>query len=138
MSRIVNINGNPYTTAGEDLALQKIKASLGEAIKAEVSGMRDLSGGDFAIDTVSFFEHIEIAYACGMACGKPHAITMAEQGRINVLLENFLEALADEIQSALARARSTGKGQSSIALDMARLYEIVQQAYYMGREDGGA
>ena len=67
---IININGNPYTTATEDLRIQELK-------------------------------------------------------------KNFRCVLAAELDSAMKTARD-----GTLRLDMRGLEDFLQQAYYMGREDG--
>lgn len=124
----MNINGYPYTTAGEDLDLTKLVSACKERIGQET--LNALRTGEY--DTRPLFEFLTLAYALGRAkggvVGKP---TGTEWARVQALGQRLVERLALDVHKALAGAK-----ERNICIDVSWSREIIEQAYYAGREDG--
>lgn len=132
---ITNINGNPYTTAQDDLHLIKIKASLRDAVGTQIQwALTAHRGGEVQVDVRSMFGYFELAYALGRAREHSSASPSGtERSRLEEIVRECVDRLATQMQGALCRAH-----EGRTELDLGPVLELIDQAYYAGREDGAA
>jgi hypothetical protein len=133
---ITDINGDPYTSATEDLRLRRIKDALQETLHEEIQrAILSVTRGDvrvIQIDARKVFHFYEIAYAMGRAreaCTRPP--TKLERGRLNRILDEALDRIAAQVRAAL---ESTHEHRAALVLGP--VLDLLDQAYYAGREDG--
>lgn len=129
---ITNVNGEPYTSASEDLDLMKLRRALRERLGSEVQlSLNDTHDGQLEIDARILFQFFEIAYALGRAReGDKRRPRRAERSRLEGLIEQAMDRLGSQIWDAV---QVTGG-----RLELSPVTELLDQAYYIGREDGAA
>lgn len=132
MGQIVDINGEPYTSAGEDLDLEKVKSGLRQALHQEIQrALLTAVDGELSIDARDLFSYFEIAYALGRAReGDSRCPTQVERRRIEQIIEEALDILGSQVWDATTVHRGD--------LQLGPVLKRIDQAYYAGREDGAA
>jgi len=135
MIRTVNINGEPYTSAAEDLDLMKIKSAMQKSLHEEIQrALLCHREGEFAVNMAMAFSYFEIAYALGRAreeCTRPP--TETHRRRLESIIQDATDRLGKQIWDSTMNAKE-GRGE----LILEPVTELLDQAYYAGREDGAA
>lgn len=66
MTQILNINGKPYTSASEEIQLEKVKANAFKTLEALITNaLRTTKYGNLQIDPTPLSDAIEQAYYLG-------------------------------------------------------------------------
>jgi hypothetical protein len=127
---IVDINGNKYTSAAEDIDLERLRHGLKASLETALLDSMYTSECNLEMPLML----LDTAYSLGLVRdSRPRPPTRTESERFGVLKQKFVELLAQEIFRAGMSARD---GCMRVALN--ELNELLAQAYYAGREDGGA
>jgi len=128
---ITDINGNPYTTAQEDIHIQQLGARMQKDLHGQIQrALYEAKDGKLEIDSRIYISHFQAAYAMGRAYnGNTKKPTAIEIKHFSDLLSKAQDVLAGQIQGALS---SSEGGSTSITLTPMK--ELLFQAYYLGRD----
>ena len=125
---IVDINGNKYTSAEEDIDLEKLRNGLRQVLEDAV---RD-SFRSNALDLVPSVRLFELAYTLGRVReGCKRKPSTEEWRRYESIVQDFLGTAIDQLQRACDTCED-----GRLRLDLGDINEQLAQAYYAGREDG--
>lgn len=129
------INGEQYTTAAEDLALLRVREAFMRAVHQEIQrAILFHTGGNVCVDGRVVVPYFGLCYALGRAREyDAKRISGLEKSRLEELVRRACDLLSAKVLACLQEITA-----SQTLLDISDLYELLNQAYYMGREDGAA
>jgi hypothetical protein len=124
-----NINGQQYTSAQEDLSLEKLREGLRQVLTEMVT--KQIITKESEADVSPLLDLLALAYALGRLASNPQPkpVTLTERGRLD---EKCLELLRG-LQTSIRNAKPL---DGKLLIDLHEANEKMRQIYYMGREDG--
>jgi hypothetical protein len=129
---IIMINGIQYTTASEDLMLERAKVGFKETIKAQLTQNMKESAAPrlFASDVDQLLAQMRAIYVVGL---------MRYRTATKELPQSALERLDRHLHKAMTSLFGAIQDwqQDRRKIDLSGVCEYFVQAYYMGREDAG-